>query len=363
MKAFVLQGPGRAVLIDDAPRPVLEEPYGAILEPIVVAPCTSDVNTVYGSGSRKPDNLILGHECIARVKAVASRVRDFQIGDLVAVPAITPDWRNVEIQEGNDRHAGRPFSGNALGRSIPGVFAEEFAIADADTTLAKVPAGVCLEDALMCVDMVTTGFTGVEAAEIQFGDTVAVLGIGAVGLMAVQGAALRGAAQIYAVGTREISVQRAREFGATEVLSYRDGDIKEQIMARTQGRGADAVFVCGGNDQTFSEAVEIARYGIGRVVNLKHYAGEGVIGIPKFSGGRGMAGKTIYLELCKGGRARMERLLRMVCAGRMQPGRMITHKRRGFQSLSEGLELMRQKPQDLIKVMVRLSDGGEERET
>ena len=208
MRAFVLERPGQATLIDSAPYPLLEEPYGAVLEPVVVAPCSSDVNTVYGSGSKKPDNLILGHECIARVKAVASRVRDFQVGDLVAVPAITPDWRNVEIQEGNDRHAGRPFSGNALGRSIPGVFAEAFGIADADTTLAKVPEGVRLEDALMCVDMVTTGFTGVEAAELKFGDTVVVLGIGAVGLMAVQGAALQGAAEIYAVGTREISVRR-----------------------------------------------------------------------------------------------------------------------------------------------------------
>lgn len=362
MRAFVLERPGQATLIDSAPYPLLEEPYGAVLEPVVVAPCSSDVNTVYGSGSKKPDNLILGHECIARVKAVASRVRDFQVSDLVAVPAITPDWRNVEIQEGNDRHAGRPFSGNALGRSIPGVFAEAFGIADADTTLAKVPEGVRLEDALMCVDMVTTGFTGVEAAELKFGDTVVVLGIGAVGLMAVQGAALQGAAEIYAVGTREISVRRALEFGATEVLSYKDGDIREQIMARTGGRGADAVFVCGGNDDTFREAVDMVRYGIGRVVNLKHYPGDGDIGIPKFSGGRGMAGKTVHLELCRGGRARMERLLRLVKAGRIEPGRMVTHKLEGFPALAEGLELMRRKPQDLIKVMVRFSPGGEEQQ-
>ena len=106
----------------------------------------------------------------------------------------------------------------------------------------------------------------------------------------------------------------------------------------------------------------MVRYGIGRVVNLKHYPGDGDIGIPKFSGGRGMAGKTVHLELCKGGRARMERLLRLVKAGRIQPGRMVTHKLEGFPALTEGLELMRQKPQDLIKVMVRLSPGGEEKQ-
>ena len=75
-----------------------------------------------------------------------------------------------------------------------------------------------------------------------------------------------------------------------------------------------------------------------------------------------MAGKTVHLELCKGGRARMERLLRLVKAGRIEPGRMVTHKLEGFSALETGLELMRSKPRDLIKVMVRLSPGGEEKQ-
>ena len=357
MKAFLLLERGKAALVDDAPLPALPEPYGAILSPVAVAPCTSDVNTVYGTGSKKPDRLILGHECVARVVETASGVRDFRPGDLVAVPAITPDWRETAIQEGNDRHAGRPFSGNALGRSIPGVMAERFAIADADTTLAKIPEGVSLPDALMCVDMVTTGFTGAESAEIAFGDTVVVMGIGAVGLMAVQGSALKGAARILAVGTRPVSVRLAKEFGATEVLSYRDGDIVQQVLSRTGGVGADAVIICGGDDHAMEQAIDMVRYGIGRVVNLKHYPGDGVIGIPKFSGGRGMAGKTVKLELCRGGRARIERLLKMVQFGRISPGKLVTRRLSGFEALPEGLELMRQKSADTVKVMVTLEPG------
>ena len=60
MKAFVLSAPGK-VEIKDMPRPRLENPYSAILQPIAMSVCTSDVNTVYGSGSKKPDDLILGH--------------------------------------------------------------------------------------------------------------------------------------------------------------------------------------------------------------------------------------------------------------------------------------------------------------
>ena len=78
-------------------------------------------------------------------------------GELVAVPAITPDWRAKSIQEHNFKHASAPFSGHQLGRTQPGVFSERFLIPDADTTLAKIPEGVSLEQALMCVDVVTTG--------------------------------------------------------------------------------------------------------------------------------------------------------------------------------------------------------------
>lgn len=353
MRAFILKERGVAEITEHVPEPELKEPYGAILTPIAMAPCTSDVNTVYGTGSRKPENLILGHECVARVVEVASGVRDFRPGELVAVPAITPDWRETAIQEGNDRHAGRPFSGNALGRSIPGVFAERFAIADADTTLAHIPEGVSLKDALMCVDVVTTGFTGAESAEIRVGDTVVVLGIGAIGLMAVQGAALMGAARILAVGTRAVSVRLAKEFGANEVLSYREGDIAAQVLGRTGGIGADAVIICGGDDSALPQAIDMVRYGIGRVVNLKHFPGEGAMEIPKFSGGRGMAGKTVKLELCRGGRARIERLMKMVQYGRIQPGKLVTHELSGFDRIVDGLELMRNKPEDLVKVMVK----------
>lgn len=354
MRAFVLRERGRAEITEHAPEPALFEPYGAILSPVVMAPCTSDVNTVYGSGSAKPANLILGHECVARVVRTASGVRDFKEGDIVAVPAITPDWRAVEAQEGNERHAGRPFSGNALGRSIPGVFAERFAVRDADTTLALVPRELDLRDALMCTDVVTTGFTGAEAAEIAFGDTVVVLGVGAIGLMAVRGAALRGAARIIAVGTRPAGVRLAREFGASEVLDYRCGKIAEQVLERSGGVGADAVIICGGGDGALAEAFDMVRYGIGRIVNLKHYPGEGGIEIPKFSAGRGMGGKTVRMELCRGGRARMERLLKMALWGRIEPGRMVTHELSGFDRIAEGLQLMREKPDDLVKVMIRV---------
>jgi threonine dehydrogenase-like Zn-dependent dehydrogenase len=352
MKAFVLIEPGK-VGWHDAPEPILT-PYGAILRPVAVTPCSSDVHTVYGGGSRKAPNLILGHECVAEILEVGELVQDFKPGELVAVPAITPNWRDYGIQEGNYKHASAPFSGHQLGRSIPGVFAEKFLIPDADTTLAKIPEGVSMEQALMCVDVVTTGFTGAECADIKIGDTVVVMGIGPIGLMAVEGARLLGAARILAVGSRPICIELAKEFGATEVLSYKDGDIVSQVMERTDGLGADGVILCGGGDEVFSQAIDMARYGIGTISNVNYYGGTGSLAFPKFSGGRGMAGKTIHTELAKGGRNRIERLLKMIQYGRINPEKLVTHKLYGLEEVETALRMMKEKPRDLIKAMVQI---------
>lgn len=351
MKAFILESPGRAVF-EDMPEPVLKDGYSAILKPVVVSVCTSDVNTVYGSGSRKPDRLILGHEAVAEVYKTGSGVRDFKPGDLVAVPAMTPDWRSPEIQEGNFLHAGRAFSSNALGRSIPGVFAEYFAVDDADASLAKIPENVSTDDALMCVDMVTTGFSGIEAADIRFGDTVVIIGIGAVGLMAAAGARLHGAGRIIAVGTRKVSVPLAFKYGVNDIINYKEKDIKTEVLRLTEGRGADAVIICGGGDDVLCLAYDIVRYGIGRIVNLKHFPGDEAIPVPKFSSGRGMGGKTLYMELGMGGRIRLERLMRVVKYADFNPGCMITHKFCGFENVATALELMRFKGDDVIKTEV-----------
>ena len=335
MKAFVIKEPG-IVGWADVQEPKLT-PYGAILKPVAMAPCSSDVHTVFGGGSRKTPNLVLGHECVAQILETGEYVEDFKPGEIVAVPAITPDWRARGIQEHNFKHASAPFSGHQLGRSQPGVFAEKFLIPDADTTLAKIPKGVSVKQALMCVDVVTTGFTGVEHAYIKFGDTVVVIGIGPIGLMAVAGASLQGAARILAVGSRPICVKQALELGACEVLSYKDGNIVEQVLERTGGLGADSVIICGGGDEVFSQAVDMVRYGVGIVSNINYFGGTGNLPFPKFSGGRGMAGKTIHTELAEGGRVRIERMLDIVKYRRIHRENLVTHHLKGFDKIEEAL--------------------------
>ena len=100
----------------------------------------------------------------------------------------------------------------------------------------------------------------------------------------------------------------------------------------------------------------MVRYGIGTVSNVNYFGGTGNLPFPKFSGGRGMAGKTSRTELACGGRVRIERMLSMVKYGRIEPDCLVTHKLSGFDNVEKALYLMKEKPADLIKVMVTLEE-------
>lgn len=333
--------------------PKILTPYNAILKPIAVTPCSSDVHAAFEVENNKAEDWILGHECVAEVVETGELVKDFKPGDIVAVPSVTPDWRAYGSQEGNLTHAKGPFSAFILSGTDHGVFAEYFRVPDADTDLCHIPEGVTIDQALMCVDVVTTGFTGVESADIQYGDTVCVIGIGPIGLMAVAGARLKGAGRIIAVGTRTNCVQLAKEFGATDIISYKNGDIVEQIYSLTGGKGVDVAIVAGGNNKTFEQAILMTRYN-GRISNINYYVSTEPLQIPMLSWGKGMSGKTITGELCKGGRARVDRLMQLVKYGRIAPEKLITRRYEGFGEMETALYAMRDKEDDLVKAAVYL---------
>ena len=198
------------------------------------------------------------------------------------------------------------------------------------------------------------GKLATELADVQFGDDVCVVGIGPVGLMSVAGAALHGAAQLFAVGSRPVCAEAARRYGATEILNYREGDIVAQVMEKTNGRGVDRVIFAGGDAEcTFGEAVKMLKPG-GRIGNVNYLgSGENVL-IPRAEWGCGMGHKTIAGGLMPGGRLRMEKLAALLQTGRLDTLPLITHRFHGFEHMEEALLLMKNKPRDLIKPVVIL---------
>lgn len=328
-------------------------PLDAICRPIALAPCTSDIHTVFSGALGERKNMILGHEAVGEVVEVGSLVKDFKVGDKALITAITPDWSSPEAQEGYAMHSGGMLSGWKFSNFKDGVFAEYFHVNDADGNLAYLPEGMDLGAACMLSDMIPTGFHGAELADIRFGDNVAVVGIGPVGLMSVAASAIRGAAEIFAVGSRKNCCDLAREFGATAIINYKDGDIAEQILERTKGKGADKVIIAGGTNETFSQAIRMVKAG-GRIGNV-NYLGEGEnVKIPRGEWGCGMGHKLITGGLMPGGRLRAERLSRLITTKRIHPEKLITHKFSGLNSIEEALMLMKNKPSDLIKPLVLL---------
>jgi len=414
MKALVLKEKGKIEYIDKS-EPTLEAPHGALLEPVLVSPCTSDIHTIWQGSPKRPD-LTLGHEVIAKVKAIGPEVKDFKPGDMVAVSAITPDWSQPDVDI-NYAHAGQNFSAHMIGKSIDGAFQNTFYLPFADKNLAHIPEGMSLEDALMCVDVVQTGFTAVEEAAVSEGDTVVVMGIGAIGLAAIMGSRLAGAKKIYAVGSRPDNVRIAEAMSddscRVEVLNYKTltcplpegmhplanstgSPVVNYVLQETATKGADKVLICGGDDYSLPQAIDMVKYGTGVVSNVMYFGADTEVQdeecrnlteindrikencsvtlqqpcsgtskatpghhlnttidslqIPKFSMGRGMAGKTLKFSLSKGGRENLERVIGLIKEHDLHPGVFITERYEGLDKVEQAIYDM--KDRKAIKIAV-----------
>lgn len=321
----------------------------ALIKPTAVAICSSDIHSVK-IGAIAP-GMFLGHEAIGEVAAVGDEVRDFAVGDKVLVSSTAPDWDTLECQKNLHQHSGKMHGGIRFSSAQDGCFGEYFVSIQADMNLCKIPDWMDQNTALMTVDMVTTGFQGVEMADVKFGDTVVVIGIGPVGLMAVAGARLHGAGRIIAVGSRPVCVKLAEEYGASDVISYKDGDIVEQILKMTDGKGADKCIVAGGGNDIIGKAVSMIRPG-GNVANINYYESMEPLTIPTMAWGMGMAQKSIYGGLCAGGRVRMEAMCNVIRYSGLNPGKMVTHTYHGLDQVEEAYRFMEKKNPDMIKPIV-----------
>lgn len=326
----------------------------ALVRPIAVAPCSSDTHAMHG-GSGEKENLILGHEAVGEIVEVGTLVKKFKPGDVVVVPCTTPDWNEpgVQMRGSNNAHdCGAMRSFKFLSQK-DGVFAEFFSVNNADANLVLLPEGVSVDAALMTVDMMSTGFYGVEMADVQLGDSVVVFGIGPVGLMAVAGAKLRGAGRIYAIGTRKNCAELAREYGATDIISYKDGDLVQQILEKEGGQ-VDRVIVAGGNCASMNQALMMVKNN-GVISNVNFYDVTDSFQVPAYLWGLGMSDVSIRGGFCPGGAYRIQKMLNLIKAGRIAPEKMLNYKFEGFDKIEEAFKLMDEKPADLIKPVVHIS--------
>src|SRR5215467_10302995 len=343
MKAFVMQGLGHVQFADKSvPKP---GPNDAVIRTTHALICTSDSHTVHGAiGPR--ENLTLGHEAVGLVQEVGAEVRHFKPADRVVVGAITPDWGDYASQAGHPSQSGAALGGWKFANIKDGVFAEFFHVNDADANLAHIPRKVPDEAAVYCADMLSTGLMAAENADIPVGGTVAVFALGPIGLMAVAGAKLRGAGLIIGIDNVPKRLELAGKFGADTTIDFNRQEAVATVMQLTGGAGVDSAVEALGADVTFQNAIKVTKPG-GTISNAG-YHGEGeFVRIPRLDWGVGMAEKTIRTGLCPGGRLRMERLLRLVGQGRVDPTSLTTHRFR-FDEMTEAFEMMDKKLDGII---------------
>jgi isopropanol dehydrogenase (NADP+) len=347
MRAFVMKGIGK-VGFADKPIPT-PGPTDAIVKTTKALICTSDVHTVNGAiGPR--DNLTLGHEAVGRVHQVGTAVKRFKPGDHVLVGAITPEWGDAASQAGRSSQSGGALGGWKFANIKDGVFAEYFHVNEADANMAHIPAAVADDSAVYCCDMISTGLMAAENANIPPGGTVAVFALGPVGLMAVAGARMLGAGLIIGVDSVPRRQELARSYGADVTVDFEKEDAVARIMDLTGGEGVDSAIEALGGDLSFQNAIRVTKPGA--TISNAGYHGKGeFVHIPRMEWGVGMAEKTIRTGLCPGGRLRMERLLRLLQGGRVDPTRLTTHTFR-FDELERAFEMMERKLDGIIKPLI-----------
>jgi Zn-dependent alcohol dehydrogenase len=242
--------------------------------------CHSDLSFIDGGwGGTLP--AVYGHEAAGRITALGEGISGYDLGDAVLVTLIRScascapcaSGQPVQCATPYDRDAG-PLAtrdGGVLQHGLAcGAFAEK-AVVD-QSQIARIPDNMAMDAACLLSCGVITGMGAVvNTAQVRPGQNVVVIGAGGVGLNAIQGAAIAGAARVIAMDVLEEKLEVAREFGATDgVLATSDKPWKE-VSRITGGRMADAVFVTVGAIPAFEQGLRyLAAGGDMYIVGMPH---------------------------------------------------------------------------------------------
>ena len=262
MRAAIFNGP-HSITIGQRPDPIIVEPTDALVRVVLGCVCGSDLWYYRGESPHAVGSI--GHEFIGIVEGVGSNVTGVAEGDLVVAPFVYCDMSCPHCLAGVTSHC---VAGGSFGNGeIDGGQGEAVRVPLAGSSLAPVlgspsdHSDQTLRSLLALSDVMCTGHHAAMCGRVEKGDTVAVVGDGAVGLSAVLASKRLGAERIIALSRNPARQQVAREFGATDVLVERGDDAITAVLELTDGIGVDAGLECVGIGQSMATALAIARPG------------------------------------------------------------------------------------------------------
>jgi 2-desacetyl-2-hydroxyethyl bacteriochlorophyllide A dehydrogenase len=318
MRAVTFQAPGE-VLVQDVREPQLVDPADAIVRIDASGVCGSDLHIYHGRVKIEP-GFTIGHEYVGTVIAAGEDVREVAVGDRVLGCFQSACGRCFFCRRGafHKCEESRTFGHGAALGSLPGTQAEQALVPNADLVLRRVPQGMSDDVALFAGDVMGTGYHAVVESGLRPGDVAAVLGLGPVGLCAVQAALAVGAAQVIAVDSVSERLAMAESFGARPV-HLTDDDPRAAAREASEGRGVDVCVDAVGDPRALELALRLTRK-CGTVQAIGVYAERcevhmGLLWIKA-------------LRLCSGHAnviGHVDSVLALMYAGRLDPSPLVTH--------------------------------------
>ncbi len=317
MKALVYQGPGKRAW-KEVPKPAIQNSTDAIVRIRKTTICGTDLHIMKGDVPTVAKGRILGHEGVGVVERVGDAVSNFKVGDKALISCITSCGKCGPCKDRMYSHCASG-GGWILGHLIDGTQAEYVRIPFADTSLYHAPKKVDEEGLVMFSDVLPTGFEcGVLSGEITPGDTVAVVGVGPIGLASILTAQFYAPAEVIAVDMDKNRLRVAKKFGATRTVDNSDGKAAEKIMKITGGQGVDVSIEAVGIPKTFDVCQKIVKAG-GVIANVGVH-GEAV----SFEIER-LWSHNIKLTTRLVDTETTSMLLRVAQSGKIKPKQLITH--------------------------------------
>lgn len=328
----------RDVRVDDVARPVIEAPTDAVIKVVAACVCGSDLWSYRGINSVTTPTRA-GHEYVGIIEELGSEVTGLEVGQFVVGSFFTSD-NTCEI-------CASGFQSYCVHRTGVGEAQSEYLrVPNAAGTLVATP-GIPDEDLipslLAASDVLGTGWYAADVAGAGPGKTVAVVGDGAVGLLAILAAKHMGAERIIAMSRHADRQELAREFGATDIVTERGEEGITKIRELTGGLGAHAVVEAVGTQESMMQAIHSTRPG-GRVgyVGVSH--GVSLPGYELFSSGVTLSGGPAPV------RRYLPELISLIWDRKINPGRVFTLEL-PLEEIAEGYAAMDERR--TIKALVR----------
>lgn len=344
MKATVYHAP-YDLRVEQVPDPQIQQPSDAIVRITHACICGSDLWYYRGLSEFKPGWRI-GHELMGIVEEVGSAVSKIKKGDRVIAPFSFSDGTCEFCQEGLHTSC---VHGGFWGMKNDGGQGEAVRAPFADGTLVTLPPqvehdGALLKAILPLTDVMGTGHHAAVSAGVKKGETVAVVGDGAVGLCGVLAARRLGAERVIVLGHQSKRLEIAQQFGATDVVSARGEEAIAEVLEMTAG-GAEGVLECVGTGDALNTALGVCRPG-GRV---------GYVGVPHYEESVNFKRMFFHNIALHGGvapvRAYIPDLLADVLKGKLDPSPVL-NMTVNLDGVPEGYKAMDKR--QAIKVMVQM---------